>query len=116
LGSGTVEVYGATDVNQSFRVTLANSMNPCGVVYEAGIADDAECWVVVAGIAEVLLQDSTSTVRTYWMRTSTTVAGRADGTNQYPPTDAAHWAQIGYALETKSAGTGVLCKAILHFN
>ncbi len=57
-----VEVYGATEVDQAFRLTVADSMSPCGVVYECGIADGSECWVVIGGIAEVLLQNGTSTV------------------------------------------------------
>ena len=112
-----VEVYGATEVNQAFRLTIADSMSPFGVVYESGIPDSSECWVVIGGIAEVLLQNGTSTVRTYWVRTSTTVPGRADGTNASPPGLAAsHFAEIGHSLETKSGGTDVLCKVMLHFN
>jgi len=112
-----IEVYGATEVNQAFRLTIADSMSPFGVVYEFGIADGSECWVVIGGIAEVLLQNGTSTVRTYWVRTSTTVPGRADGTNPSPPgLVASHFAEIGHSLETKSGGTDVLCKVMLHFN
>ena len=38
---------------------------PMGIVYEAGVADGSECWVTVAGIAEVLLVDSVATTRSW---------------------------------------------------
>jgi transcriptional regulator with XRE-family HTH domain len=112
-----VGIYGATSVDSAFGLTLADSMSPCGAVYESGVADGSECWVVVAGIAEVLLENGTGTVRTYWVRTSTTAPGRANATIGDPPgLSATHFAEIGHSLETKSGGTDVLLRVILHFN
>jgi len=69
----------------------------------------------------VLLQDGTASTRGYWVRTSTTTAGRADATNVAPPGGTVsaleeHLKEIGHCLETKGSGTDVLAKCILHFN
>jgi hypothetical protein len=73
--------------------------------------------VVVSGIADVLLQDSTASTRGYWVRTSTTTAGRADATNADPPgLVVAHMSEIGHCLQSQIAGTNVLARCVLHFN
>ena len=69
----------------------------------------------------MLLQDGTASTRGYWVRTSTTTAGRADATNVAPPGGTVsaleeHLKEIGHCLETKGSGTDVLAKCILHFN
>jgi len=87
-----------------------------GVMYSDGVADGSDCYVVVSGIAEVLLKDSTSATRADWVGISDT-AGRAEATAiPSPPTDAGHFREIGHANESKASGTDVLCKIFLHFN
>lgn len=91
-----------------------------GVVYESGIADGAECWVVISGIAQVLLVDGTASTRGYWTYADA-VDGRANATLPLPSggTIAAlenHFKEIGHCLESKVAGTNVLAKVMLHFN
>ena len=76
---------------------------------------------VVSGIAEVLLEDGTASIHGYWARTSITDAGRADITNAEPPGGGIpqadiHFREIGHCLESKSSGTDVLAKVVLHFN
>lgn len=106
-----------TTIDNAFQTAGADGIENIGVVYENGIADGEECWVVVGGIAEVLLEDSTLSTRGYWARSSTTVAGRVDITNADPPgLVLSHFAEIGHCIESKSSGTDVLAKIVLHFN
>jgi hypothetical protein len=84
-------------------------------VYESGIADGAECLVVISGIAEVLLVDSVATTRSYIAYSSGSTAGRID-TAASVPAASTHFREIGHTLESKTAGTNVLVKCIIHFN
>lgn len=107
-------------LDNSFKIEEGDGIDAIGVVYEDGIADGLDCWVVIEGIAEVLLKDGTTSTRNYWVKVSD-VAGRADATNAAPPggTIAAleqHFGEIGHCLESKSSDTNVLCKIILHKN
>jgi hypothetical protein len=107
----------STGTDNSF-ILQANEYDSIGVVYENSIADASECWVVIAGIAEVLLKNSTASTRG-------DIAFAADTDGRFistspsgsPPvaTDT-HFKEIGHVLESKSSGTNVLCKCILHFN
>ena len=120
--SGAPSVKGSiaaadTGVNYAFKLTAADAYDAIGAVYDSGIADATWCRVVIGGIADVLLQDSTASTRAYWVRTSTTAAGRADATNAAPPgLVLQHFAEIGHCLESKNAGTDVLARCLLHFN
>lgn len=114
-----VEADDTTD--NAFKVMVADDPDPIGAVYEDGIADGEPCWVVVAGIAEVLIEDGTAATRSYWAKVSDTVAGRADITNPAPAGGAIaaledHFTEIGHCLETKGSGTDVLAKIVMHFN
>jgi len=89
------------------------------VAYESGIADGAESWVVVSGIAEVLLKDGTAATHGAWTKCADT-DGRAEAT--IPPSGigalstADHFKEIGHCIESKAAGTDVLAKVVLHWN
>jgi len=114
-----VEASSGTDL--AVNTITADAVDCIGVIYEDGVANGSDVWVVVGGVAEVLLEDGTAATRDYWVRTSETDAGRADATNAAPPggTVAAieeHLAEIGHCLETVSSGTDVLCKILMHFN
>jgi hypothetical protein len=103
--------------NNAFEVTGADAFDAMGAVYVSGIPDGSLCPVVVGGIAEVLLEDSTAATRNYWARTSTTTGGRADITNSGPPgLVLTHFAEIGHCIESKASGTNVLAKIVMHFN
>ena len=91
-----------------------------GIVYESGIADGAECFVVISGIAEVLLKDTTASTTGNWVKAADT-NGRADATLALPSGGTIaqlreHFQEIGHCIETKTAGTDVLAKIVLHFN
>jgi len=117
---GTV-VVADNAVDNSFDFSIADEVQPIGVLYEDGIADGEEVFVVVVGIADVLLEDGTASTRGNWVRTSENDAGRADATNAAPPGGGIpeldiHMAEIGHCLESQSSGTDVLAKCVLHFN
>jgi hypothetical protein len=117
---GTV-VSLATGTNEAFIVTPADGVHPVGAVYDNGIADASECWIVIAGRAQVLLEDGTSATKGYWVKVSDSDNGRCDATNADPPggTISAledHMSEIGHCLEDQSSGTDVLAYVLLHFN
>lgn len=99
-----------TSTDNAFRLTPAGSSESIGVVYDAGVADGAWCRVVYNGPVDVLLQDSTASTRSYWVKISGTVAGRADATTATPPGTTGQFLGIGQALESKTSGVGVLAR------
>jgi hypothetical protein len=110
-------VQASTGTDKAFIAASSGSYEPIGAVYLSGIADGSLCPVVVGGIVDVLLEDSTASTRGYWARTSTTTAGRADITNAGAPgLVLSHFAEIGHCLESKSSGTNVLARICMHFN
>jgi hypothetical protein len=118
-GSDTVKgtlVDASTATDNAFSLTEADDADIIGIVYEDGIADGEEAWVVIAGIADVLLKDSTAATRGNWVMSSDTI-GRADATASAPPgLAAAHFQEIGHCVQSAGAGTDVLARCILHFN
>lgn len=90
-----------------------------GIVYDSGVADGSECWVVASGIADVLIKDGVAPVRGSWTKCAD-VDGRGEPT--IPPSGIGalavsdHFREIGHCLESKAAGTNVLAKVLLHFN
>lgn len=113
-----VSVSSTTDV--AFKLQ-ENEFDAFGIVYDNGIADGQECYVVIAGVAQVLLKDSTASTRGNWVVAADT-DGRANATQPTPfPNNTLgehtlHFKEIGHCLETKEAGTSVLAKCIIHFN
>lgn len=109
-------VSASTATDNAF-IAQANMFDTIGFVYEAGIADGSLCWVVVAGIAEVLWKNATTSTRGY--------VCIADDTNgrcinvEVPtgsPATTDHWKECGHVMETKTGGTNILVKCVIHFN
>jgi hypothetical protein len=114
-------VMADTTTDNAFKTATADTPMPLGVVYDSGVADGSECWVVCQGIAEVLLKDSTASTRGYWVKMSDDTAGRVDATSASPPGGSVenvedHLSEVGHCLESKGSGTDVLAKVLLHFN
>jgi hypothetical protein len=112
-----VTSYGSTVDNACVLSPIASTGGdrPFGVMYEADIPDGSLCWVVVAGIADVLLQTtlySTTVSPGYVVMASSTVVGRAD--SYQDPTASTHDRECGHFLESKSSGNQ-LVKVALHF-
>lgn len=113
-------VEASTAQDSSFALTGVSDHMPIGAVYESGIADGDPCFVVVAGVAEVLLENTTASTHGNWVYTSAT-GGRANATLAAPPGGGIpeleeHMREIGHCLESKGAGTDVLAKILMHFN
>jgi hypothetical protein len=103
-------------VDNAFEIAPTDGINPIGVVYEDGIADGSECWVVIAGIADILIEDGTAATRGNFVRTGSTTAGRADMASGSPASQAVHFQEVGHCIESKGSGTDVKAKAMIHFN
>ena len=116
---GTI-VEADTTTDDAFKVADADGNHPMGVVYDDGVADGSECWVIIYGIADVLLKDATLSTHGNWVYPSD-VAGRANATLLVPPGGGipeldVHMAEVGHCIETKVADTDVLARVCLHFN
>ena len=101
-----------TGTDNAFDLTAVDATYNLGVVYEGGVADAAECWVVVGGIAQVLMKNAA--VRGQMCRIplntdADEAAGYAMAAEQ-PVTASVY--KIGDVLETAAAE--VLCKVLLH--
>lgn len=112
-------VVSAGSIDKSFALNT-NEFNAIGAVFEADVADGSPCWVTFAGMAYVLLADGTAATAGYWVKSHAT-DGRADASAALPTGGSFagvddHFKEIGHCLETKIAGTNVLCKIMMHFN
>lgn len=108
-------------LDRAVRITETDDIDPCGVVYNDGAPQGGDVWVVIAGCADVLLEDNTAAGRGYWARASINQGGRADITNATPPGGTVialegHMKEIGHSQETVAAGINKLCRVFLHFN
>lgn len=106
----------STGTDNAFALSAVDASGVVGVVYEAGIADGAECWVVVKGIAETLFTNNV----THGMYARAPVAADTDEVAGYAVGAAipantfntdAYLARFGFVLESKNAGT--LAKVLL---
>ena len=119
-GSNTVQgqivkpdnkVDGSGGVNDAFITISANDQEIIGIVLEAGVSDGSEAWVVISGIADVLM-DAGGSARGDRIISSAT-AGSGDVWNVGGAV-ATHFQEIGHCIETR-VGTG-LARCVLHFN
>jgi hypothetical protein len=90
-----------------------------GIFLDSGVADGAEAWVVVSGIADVYFVGSVTRghlARTFLSGEAGYVTGQAlsEAVPTPPFTDDKHFCEIGHALESRT-GAG-LAKCMLHFN
>jgi hypothetical protein len=106
-----VEIYSATAIDDAFKTAVGGSDECIGVTLDAGVADGSEAWVVMSGIADVLM-DSGGSARSSRAITSAT-AGSADMWDVGGAV-ATHFQEIGHCLENRT-GAG-LARCVLHFN
>lgn len=93
---------------------------PIGVFYDNAALPDEQAWVVMAGIADVLLEDNIGCQAGDILYQSATAgeAGYAGAANTVP-SDVIHFREIGHSVKTVAAGgvgTRQLTRAVLHFN
>ncbi|MBU0629739.1 MAG: collagen-like protein [Candidatus Margulisbacteria bacterium] len=108
-------VRSSPTADNSFVLCSVSSLDCIGAVYDNGVANGQQCYVVVAGIGDVLYETTKLPVHGNFVYTSNVTAGRADGDQLVPPSTVAHWQEVGHALETVS-GSPYLGKVLLHFN
>ena len=83
-----------------------------GVVYEAGVADAAECLVVTKGIAQVLMKNAATRGQMYRIPLNTDDGEAAGYAMAAAQSGTASAYKIGDCLESKDAE--VLCKVLLN--
>ena len=122
--TGAVTVKGQTvkadpATNDAVILTAAGDNECFGVFLDEDVADDAEAWVVVAGIADVAMADNTAATRGNWVETSQEEAGYANAESASPAAAPRHFNEIGHCIETVAAdgeGEHILARCVLHFN
>lgn len=113
-GANTVAgqlVIASTGTDDAFATAGVSSDAVIGIVLDAGIADGSEAWVVVSGVADVLMDAGGSAHGDRIISSAT--AGSADVWNVGGAV-ATHFLEIGHCIETR-VGAG-LARCILHFN
>lgn len=105
-------VYSATAVDDAFTIAALNDDGVFGIVLDAGVADGSEAWIVVGGIADVLM-DAGGSARGDRIISSPNTAGSGDVWNVGGAV-ATHFQEIGHCIETR-VGAG-LARIVLHFN
>ncbi|KKN36376.1 hypothetical protein LCGC14_0774140 [marine sediment metagenome] len=102
-----------TDTTQNDAVTLSgvNSDDTIGIILDSGVSDGTSMWVVVYGIANVMM-DAVGSVRGDRIITAP-VGGFATPWNVGGAV-ATHFQEIGHCIETR-IGAG-LARCVLHFN
>jgi hypothetical protein len=122
-GGASIKGYIAeadTTTDDAFTYTTDGVPDPIGIVYEAGIADGSECWVVVAGIADVYYGGAVT--RGTFSRVPVAADGApyatgmaiAEAVPTSPFATDKHFQEIGHPIE--SIGSAGLARTVLHFN
>jgi|GEM_PF-4923555 len=114
-----VTPYDSSAIDNAVKKIIVDVPNPIGVFYESGIADGAEAWVVVSGIADVYFIGNTTRghiARGFLTADAGYVTGQAlsEAYPSSPFSDDKHFYEIGHVLESR-VGAG-LAKCVLHFN
>jgi hypothetical protein len=116
LVAGEVVQASDTGTYGSLPYVEKNAMDgdmPIGVVYAAA-AQDADVWVVVAGMANVLPEAANTLAQADIIYSSNATAGRVDSAAAIPSVEF-HNREIGHVLvDGTGAGAAALC--VLHWN
>lgn len=115
---GTVVETGATVAN-SFALVGVGDPDPVGVVYEDGVADGSECYVVFTGAAKVFYVGATSLhdfARVCVAGDTDDEAGKAisEAAPVSPFATDKHFQEIGHVIE--AIGSAGLALTMIHFN
>lgn len=117
LSAGTV-VEADSSNDDSFIIADAGSDHPIGILYE-DVNDDAEGWVIVSGVADVLYEDNQAASQGYWCAVSNSEAGTIRTQANSPAFNIGHFDEVGHSIESVSAGgagTNIKGRIIVHFN
>ena len=99
-------------VANAFNLTAVDANHCLGVVYESGVEDGAQCWVVVAGIAQVLMKNAATMGHICRIPLNNDEGEAAGYAMDAAQSSSASVYKIGDVLETADAA--VLCKVLLH--
>ena len=102
-----------TSVENAVEQTAIDDLIPIGAFLDSGITDGSEAWVVVGGIAQVLVDGSTTVAVGDWVKVSSNDAGRCESSGSHSP-GINHFREIVHALE--GGGNNELVKIAMHFN
>jgi hypothetical protein len=111
-------VTSSDGTDNAVKLTIDEGIDPIGIIYNEGIADGSEVWIVVSGIADVLYGGNTT--RGHFARVPVAADSYASGeaiSEALPGSPHAtdkHFQEIGHPLESR-VGAG-LAKTVLHFN
>jgi len=112
-------VCASTAADHAVELCATNDTDSIGVIYDSGKEDGETVWVVVAGLAQVLLKSNTGSTHGYWVGISDEAGGYAYATEASPPAAPTHFREIGHCVHTHAAegeGTHVLCMMLIHYN
>lgn len=110
---GSVVTAGSID---NSVILQSNEYDSIGVIYNSGVNDGSNVWVVYTGVAEVLLKDTTASTAGHLVFAADTDGRAITAAVPSPPTDTSHFKEIGHCVESKTSGTNILFKTMLHFN
>lgn len=108
-----VQASSATDL--AYAVNPTQGDMPIGIVYDAGVADGGSVRLVIAGLADVLIDSAQTIAGNRVVYSSGTTAGRVDSAASVPAATT-HFREVGHMLETKANGGSTLCRCVLHWN
>lgn len=103
----------STSTNNAVITTAASAINSIGVFYESGIPNGNEAWIVVDGIADVLLESTQDGVRGRWVGVSNE-AGRVF-TITDPVAPGFHNQELGHSIQTQTTPGGLM-RIVMHHN
>lgn len=114
-----VAIYNTTAINNAVMKSTVDIPDAIGVIYEDGIADGKDVWVVTSGKAYVLFIGSTTRrhlARTFIVGDAGYVSGQAlsEAAPTSPFASDKHFCEIGHVCESRT-GAG-LALVNLHFN
>lgn len=115
---GEVVTTGSVVDNSVVKIVV-DVPDPIGVIYESGVADGAEVWVVLSGMADVYFIGNTTRgqfARGFLAGDAGYVSGQAlaEAFPTAPFASDKHFYEIGHIL-TSRTGPG-LARVVIHFN
>jgi hypothetical protein len=120
-GGNTVKgyvIHPSITTDDAFELVPDDDPDPCGIIYEGGIADGEECWVVTRGFAEIYFESAVT--RGKFVRSKVAADGGLTGVAvaealPAPPFSSdKHFQEVGHAFQ--SIGGAGLARCLLHFN
>ena len=86
-----------------------------GVVYQDILAG-VYGWIVVAGIAEVLIDTAGALTPGFWVGCSTSTTGECSAQAASPGSTVQHFREIGHTIQSRAGGATTRVRCIIHFN